>query len=50
MKENREIPIIETIFVCDSSENLFKIDGTKVDTVKDTNKINNNNGSTLQAF
>lgn len=46
MKENREKPILETIFVCDSSENLFKIEGTNVDIVKHTNKINNN-GSTL---
>lgn len=43
MKKNREIPILETIFVCDSPENLFKIEGTKVATVKHAYKINSNN-------
>lgn len=42
MKENREMPILETIFVGASLENLSKIEGTRAEVMKHTDKIKNN--------
>ena len=43
MKKNREIPILESIFVGDSSENLSKTEETRAEVIKHTDKISNNN-------